>query len=103
MRESGRKNGDVAYASIKIGAVQCPCVIVLEDSNKALYKVKVKKLPQPPPTHPINKEGDAPTAIDDSWVKKAGDDFVNVGCFGTETSFKWCGNLNAYIALDQAV
>ena len=103
MKESHRKNSDVAYASIKIGAVQCPCVIVLEDSNKALYKVRVKKLPQPPPTHPINKEGKPPTAIDNSWDKKVGDDFVNVGCFGTETSFEWCGNLNASIAFDQAV
>ena len=70
MKESNRDNGDIAYAGIKIGAVQCPCVIVLEDSNKALYKVRVKKLPQPPPTHPINKEGKPPTAIDNSWAKK---------------------------------
>src|SRR5262245_12244177 len=103
MRESHRKNGEIAYASIKIGAVQCPCVIVLEDSNKAVYKVRVKKLTQPPPTTPINKEGEPPTAIDNSWDKKVGDDFVNVGCFDTETSFEWCGNLNAHIAFDQAV
>ena len=64
MKESDRDKGDIGYAGIKIGAVRCPCVIVLEDSNKALYKVNVKKLPQPPPTHPINEEGEPPTAND---------------------------------------
>jgi hypothetical protein len=103
MLESDRKNGDIAYSPIKIGAVPCPCVIVLQDSNKALYKVLVKKLPQPPPTHPINKEGKPPTAIDNSWDKKVGDDFVNVGCFDTETSFEWCGGLKAVRKPDEPV
>ena len=102
MKESDRKEGLIGYAGIKIGAVPCPCVIVLQDSNKALYKVRVKKLPQPPPTHPINKEGEPPTANDNSWTAKSGDDFVNVGCFDTETSFEWCQNLIAARVFDQA-
>jgi hypothetical protein len=103
MKETGVSKGKIGYAGIKIGAVPCPCVIVLQDSNKALYKVLVKKLPQPPPTHPINKEGKAPTAIDPSWDKKVGDDFVNVGCFDTETSFEWCGGLKAVRKPDEPV
>jgi hypothetical protein len=90
MKETGVSKGKIGYAGIKIGAVPCPCVIVLQDSNKALYKVLVKKLPQPPPTHPINKEGEPPTANDNGWKAKSGDGFLNVGCYGTETSFVWC-------------
>jgi hypothetical protein len=95
--------GRIGYAGIKIGAVQCPCVIVLQDSNNVLYKVNVKRLPQPPPTHPINMEGDPPTAEDNGWTAKSGDDFVNVACFDTETSFEWCRNLIPARVFDQAV
>ena len=45
MKESDRAKGLVGYAGIKIGAVDCPCVIVLQDSNGTLYKVLVKRLP----------------------------------------------------------
>jgi hypothetical protein len=93
MKESNRDKGFIGYAGIKIGAVPCPCVIVLEDSNKALYKVLVKRLPQPPPTHPINKEGEPPTANDKGWTAKSGDGFLNVECADRETSFEWCGQL----------
>jgi hypothetical protein len=103
MKVSDRAKGLIEYAGIKIGAVECPCVIVLQDSNGALYKVLVKKLPQPPPTHPVNEEGDPPTANDDSWTKKDGHQYANVVCFDAETSFEWCGNLQPARIFDEAV
>jgi hypothetical protein len=103
MKESDRAMGRIGYAGIKIGAVQCPCVIVLQDSNNVLYKVNVERLPQPPPTHPINQEGEPPTANDNGWTAKSGDDFVNVACLDTETSFEWCRNLIPARVFDQAV
>ena len=103
MKESDRDKGLIGYAGIKIGAVLCPCVIVLEDSNGERYKVLVKRLPEPPPTHPLSQEGEPPTDDDHGWNAKSGDDFVNVACFDTETSFEWCGNLIPARVFDKAV
>ena len=104
MKESDRDKGLIGYAGIKIGAVNCPCVIVLQDSNGALYKVLVKRLPQPPPTHPINQEGEPPTDNDNGWTQKEKDgSFTNVACFDTKTSFEWCGNLIPARVFDEAV
>ena len=62
MKESDRDKGLIGYAGIKIGAVLCPCVIVLEDSNGERYKVLVKRLPEPPrPTHSTRKASRRPT------------------------------------------
>lgn len=104
MKESDRDKGLIGYAGIKIGAVNCPCVIVLQDSAGSLYKVRVKRLPKPPPTHPLNEEGEPPTGNDEAWTQKEKDGgFTNVACFGTETSFEWCGNLIPARVFDQAV
>jgi hypothetical protein len=102
MKEGDHNNGRIGYAGIKIGAVAGPYVIVLEDSKGQRYKVLVKRLPEPPPTHPLNEEGEPPTGNDNGWTAKSGDDFVNVSCFDTETSFEWCGNLNANRVFDEA-
>ena len=87
---SGTNAGLISYAGIKIGAVPCPCVIVLQDSGGTIYRVAVKNLPAPPPTHPINQQGDPPTALDSSWAAKAGNAFANVACADTTTPFAWC-------------
>src|SRR5262249_53712662 len=84
-------DGFIGYAGIKIGAVSCPCVIILQDSNNTLYKVLVKRLPQPPPSHPVNEEGDPPTGNDEGWTKREKDGtYVNASCFDRETNFQWC-------------
>jgi hypothetical protein len=90
---SGESAGLIGYAAIKIGAVPCPCVIILQDSAGTLYKVLVKNLPAPPPTHPLNQQGDPPTAIDASWVAKVGEAYANVSCADTATPFQWCAGL----------
>jgi hypothetical protein len=75
---------------------------VLQDSNGALYKARVERLPQPPPTHPLNEVGDPPTAIDNLWNQKKEDgSYTNVKCFDNETSFDWCGGLQAYSAIER--
>jgi hypothetical protein len=90
---SATKAGLISYAGIKIGAVPCPCVIVLQDSAGTMYRVAVKNLPAPPPTHPINQQGDPPIALDASWVAKAGNAFANVACADTTTPFAWCATV----------
>ena len=60
MKEADRPTGQIGYAGIKIGAVKCPCVIVLQDSAGTRYKVSVDRLPAPPPAHPLDKEGIRP-------------------------------------------
>lgn len=92
----------IQYPAIKIGAVPGPFVIVLQDSNGALYKARVERLPEPPPTHPLNEVGDPPTAIDNLWNQKKEDgSYTNVKCFDNETSFDWCGGLQAYSAIER--
>jgi hypothetical protein len=104
MKESDRSKGFIGYAGIKIGAVECPCVIVLQDSNGSLYKTKVERLPEPPQKHDLDKEGDPPPLgpdglplKDDRWIQKTDGSFTNVACADTETSFDWCRNLNANV------
>src|SRR5262249_35126580 len=91
MKEAGHSGGFIGYAGIKIGAVHCPCVIILQDSNNPLYKSLVKKPPQPPPSHPVNEEGDPPTGNDEGCTKREKDGtYVNASCFDQETNFQWC-------------
>ena len=105
INETGRDlvNHRIIYAGIKIGAVNCPCVIVLQDSNDKLYKVLVERLPQPPPTHPINVEGEPPTAEDNGWTEKDEQGFKTVKCFDAETDIGWCTRLIPNIVFDNAV
>ena len=103
-RVENKKTNEVSiqYPAIKIGAVPGPFVIVLQDSNGALYKARVERLPEPPPTHPLNEVGDPPTAIDNLWNQKKEDgSYTNVKCFDNETSFDWCGGLTAYSAIER--
>jgi hypothetical protein len=93
MKEADRTATSIGYAGIKVGAVKCPCVVVLQDSANTLYKVVVNRLPGPPPVHPLDKEGDPPASDDGLWEEKVGDDYSVVACYGDETTFDWCRNL----------
>jgi len=105
IKEAGVDKGKIGYAGIKIGAVPCPCVIVLQDSDGTLYKVLVARLPAPPPTHPIDEEGDPPTEADANWAEKKGEGggYVNASCFDTETPFDFCSNLIPASVFDEQV
>src|SRR5262245_48129343 len=63
---------------------------MLRGSAGTIYRVLVKSLPAPPPTHPINQQGDPPTALDQSWIATANNGFANASCADTTTPFQWC-------------
>jgi hypothetical protein len=93
MKEADRTGGTIGYAGIKVGAVKCPCVVVLQDSKNTLYKTVVNRLPGPPPVHALDKEGDPPTSDDALWDQKVGDNYTVAACFDDQTTFDWCQNL----------